>query len=94
MGAIKLGQETDKHFILDLLPDGYEEKVYEEENFYSCACKNISGNYMDGKDGDDGSWEKFVEKLREEFGDNLIEVYSITSSGAHFVVYLKKEKND
>ena len=86
-------QETliDKKFISSLLPAGYEEHVFDSGNIWSCRCKKLGGGYMDGKDGDDGTWERFCEKLEEEFGDNLIEIYSNTSQGADFTVYLRKK---
>lgn len=89
MGSIQLGEETDKHFVFDLLPENYEEIVYENDNFYACKCKNIESKYI----GEE-KWNELCETIEKEFGDNLMEIYSITSEGVYFVVYLKKEKND
>ena len=35
---------------------------------------------------------KDAQKIEEELGQNVKEIYSITSAGIHFVVYLKKGK--
>lgn len=90
IGAVQLGIPTDKKFISSLLPDGYTEIVYDNDRFYACKCKHDNGNYMDNADGLNGDWERFCAKLKSEFSDNLMEIHSITSQGAHFVVYLKK----
>jgi hypothetical protein len=90
IGAVQLGEKTDKKFITSLLPSEYTEEVYEHDRYYACRCINNKRQYMDGKDGEDGTWERFCKKLREEFGSNLMEIHSITSQGAHFVIYLKK----
>ena len=85
-----LMSRTDKILIGSLLPNGYEEIVYDSEGYFACYCKHINGEYMDNKDGNDGTWELFCEKISEEFGDNLLEIYSITSQGVYFIIYLKK----
>ena len=81
---------TDKILIGSLLPNGYEEIVYEHENYFACYCKHLNNDYMDNKNGIDGTWELFCENISEEFGDNLLEIYSITSQGVYFIIYLKK----
>jgi hypothetical protein len=85
-----LMSRTDKVLIGSLLPNGYEEIVYEHADYFACYCKHLNCEYMDNKDGDDGTWEAFCEKVINEFGDNLLEIYSITSQGVYFVIYLKK----
>ena len=92
IGAVQLGKKIEQKFITSLLPSGYTEDVFEHETHYACKCKHDNGNYMDNKDGEDGTWELFCKKISDEFGDNLMEIYSITSQGVNFVVYLKKTK--
>lgn len=84
---------TDKQLIGNLLPKEYEEIVYEHENYFACYCKHLNGQYMDNKDGVDGTWEVFCETIKNEFGDNLMEIYSITSQGAYFIIYLRNNLN-
>ena len=93
IGSIQLGIPTDKKFLTGLIPDQWSEKVYEHDNFWACKCKRndqvTSKNWVKK----DGEFNNICDNIISEFGDMLMEIYSITSSGIHFVVYLRKNKS-
>lgn len=90
MGAVQLGERTDKKFLTGLIPDGWEERVFEEDTHWSVKCKRH--DYDGGKYNEqEAEFDRICDKILEEYGDNLSEIYSITSAGVHFVVYLKKQ---
>lgn len=80
----ELGNKTDKTFLNSIIPDFFIETVYENDTHWASQVKGFRLN-------DDG-WADLVKKIKNEFGDNLIEVYSISGNGVRFVVYLKKSK--
>ena len=81
-GAVQLGERTNKKFLTGILPEGFKETVFEDDTHWSCE---VEGKYLGDKLFDD-----LFEKIKSEFGNNLAEVYSLTSGGVHFVVYLRK----
>lgn len=83
---------TDIKLLGALLPKGYTEEVFETDTHYMCLCTHPSRSRM-AEDGSSEIWDKFCSKLEAEFGDNLIEIYSITCYGAKFEVYLRKNKS-
>lgn len=91
MGAVQLGERTDKKFLTGLIPEGWEERVFEDDNHWACKCKRndnvTSSNYTEM----DGQFDRICDAIIKEFGEQLMEIYSITSAGIHFVVYLRKQ---
>jgi hypothetical protein len=82
---MKLGKPTDKKFLTGIIPDHWKEKIYEDEKHWSCEVK---GERLEEKD-----WQRLVSKMKRELGStNILEIYSKTSNGVHFVVYLRKAK--
>jgi len=91
IGAVQLGRETDKKFLTALIPDGWKEKIYEHDTFWACECRRDDGRTAGNCIEQDKQFDKVCNNIEKEFGEYLMEIYSITSSGVHFVVYLKKE---
>lgn len=83
MSAVNLGIETDYLFISDLLNDDYTQQVYETETYYSIKCENVNGTRS-------LNFDRFYDAVKDRYGDRLMEVYSITSDGVKFVVYIRK----
>ena len=89
INSVQLGEKTDKKFLKGIIPDSWFEVVYEHEKFWACECKRANQDDMRIID-QEKQFEKIVQEIKQEFGDSFMEVYSITSAGIHFVVYLKK----
>ena len=93
IGAVQLGEyEVNKKFLTSILPNSWEEKVYNNNRFWACECKRkpndvTADNYTEKQK----EFDLICDKIREELGEWLMEIYSITSAGIHFVVYLKKK---
>ena len=90
MGAVTLGNKTNKDFLRGIIPNNWEQIVYEHITYWSVRCKsheNVTGKNYTQKEKE---FDKICDKLKEEFGENLLEIYSISSAGSYFVVYLKK----
>lgn len=83
MSAVQLGYETPYRFIADMLPASYDETVCDNETHYSIVCQNRNGQTMP-------NWESFLDAVKLRFGERLMEVYSITSDGVKFVIYIRK----
>lgn len=75
---------THNTFLNGLLPEGFVEKVIEYDNYWACR---VLGRVLPDKE-----WDELFNKIKNEFGDNLMEVYSNTCYGVDFVVYLRKKK--
>lgn len=91
IGAVQLGEPTDKKFLSGLIPGWFEEKVYENDNFWACECKRtgcINSKYHKDYEIE---FDKICKEIKKEFSEYLMEIYSITSVGIHFIVYLKKK---
>jgi len=90
IGAVTLGKKTNKKFLTGLIPKEWEEIVYEHETYWSCRCSRndavTAGNFVEKE----GQFDKICENIISEFGKHLMEIYSISSAGVHFVVYLRK----
>jgi hypothetical protein len=79
----KKGVLIPQKFLTGIIPENWKENIYEFDDYYACM---VNGERNE---------EKFIEvtkKCREEFGDSLLEVFSKTSYGVSFIVYLKKKK--
>ncbi len=84
MSAVTRGVLTNFRFLADLLPESeYEQKVFEKETYYSIEC--VSKNRETLK-----QWDYFCDAVRSRFEDRLMEIYSITSDGVHFIIYVRK----
>jgi hypothetical protein len=76
-------EDCKREFLTGLLPEGFKE------DFISETDKHYAVRVL-GKRLDDKGWDNLFNSLKAEFGDNLIEVFSNTSYGVDFVVYLRK----
>jgi hypothetical protein len=79
----KLGMWTNKKFLTGIIPKEWEEDVYKGDKYWSIQVK---GKYLR-----DSEWNTLFASFVEEFGEHLLEVYSISSNGSHFIVYLKND---
>lgn len=89
IGAVQLGERTDKKFLTGLIPDKWEEKVFEHDTFWACECKRDALRSVDYLKGEK-QFDRICNNIKNEFGEHLMEIYSKTSAGIHFVVYLRK----
>lgn len=90
IGAVQLGELTDKRFLTGIIPNTWDENVYENDNFWTCKCsRNPQTNY-DTYNKNEKEFDIVYEKIKEEFKEHLMEIYSISSCGDSFVVYLRK----
>jgi len=80
MGENK-GVRIRKKFLTGIIPDDWREEIYEHDTYYACK---VFG------ERNEEEYQKIVRKCKEEFGDLLLEVFSVTSHGINFIVYLKK----
>lgn len=78
----KMKTKTKYKFLTGILPANFQETVYEDNNSYIC---NVKGERLS-----DEKWDNLAGKIKEEFGKNLIEIYSVTCYGVNFNVYLRK----
>ncbi len=91
IGAVQLGKLTDKTFLTGIIPNGWEEKVYEHNTFWACKCKR-KGDYENKTWLDkEIEFKEVCKKTEVELGERLMEIYSIEGEGTHFVVYLKRK---
>lgn len=91
IGAVQLGKKTNKSLLKGLLPKEWEEVVYEHERFWSCKCKRDSESQKKGWLEKEIEFSSVCDNIINEFGDHLMEIYSIESNGLNFVVYLRKK---
>jgi hypothetical protein len=73
-------------FLNGLLPTGFNETVIEYDRYWACRVK--------GRSLPDAEWDQLTQKICDEFGSNLMEIYSNTCYGVDFVVYLKKNNDE
>lgn len=73
---------TDKKFLTGIISSKWTEDVYEADSYWAC--------YVRGEMLHEEDWQYLTQKIKEEFKENLNEIYSYTSNGVHFVIYLKK----
>lgn len=85
IGAVQLGYKVESQLLKGILSDEYEETCYVNDGHYSIEVKKKDGVHLSDKE-----WSNLYRKLKKQFGDNLMKVYSITSNGIHFVVYLRR----
>lgn len=83
MANKKKGVLIDKKFLTGIIPEHWTEKIYEFDTYYACV---VNG------ERDEKRFTKVVEDCKTEFGDSLMEVFSKTSHGVEFIVYLRKAK--
>lgn len=81
--ASKRGILIDKKFLTGIIPSEWSEKIYEFDTHYACMVEGTR---------DEERFTKIVNDCKAEFGDSLLEVFSRTSHGVSFIVYLKKPK--
>lgn len=83
MSAVTKGIETDLNFLRDLLPAyEYDQNVYRKNEHYAIEIIKKDRKIM-------RNWSHFYETLKTRYAEKLMEVYSITSDGVHFIIYIK-----
>ena len=91
IGAATLGVLTDMKFLTGIMPKGWHEKVFDHGEYWSVECKRndkITGlNYSDKEK----EFNAVCDDIKNEFKEYFMEIYSITSCGIHFIVYLNKK---
>ena len=91
--AVQLGNITNKRFLNGLIPNEWKEKVYEHDKFWACKCERndqiTSENYTEKEI----EFNDICKKIEKEFNEHLMEIYSITSAGICFIIYLRKMIN-
>lgn len=84
--------KTDKNFLTAIIPDNWDEVVYEFENYWECRCKRddevTSSNFFEKEK----EFKQITDKIVLEFGNSLMEIYSTETCGVKFSVFLKKNK--
>ena len=75
---------VQEKFLTGLIPETHKEIVFEYPNYYACRIK---GPRMTDED-----WNKQSEKIKLEFNEQLVEIYSNTCYGVDFIVYLRKDE--
>lgn len=89
IGAVQLGVRIDKNFLKGIIPDEWEQKTYDGGKFYSVKVRRVNKTKKTWYE-EESEFNEIVKALETELKDNFMEVYSITSGGNHFVVYLRK----
>ncbi len=82
IGSVQLGVKSKEKLLRGILPEGFTETAYKNTTFWAIRVL--------GKHLTDNEWSLLYQKLRAEFGEHLMEVYSLESNGIDFVVYLKR----
>lgn len=76
--------KSELRFLSDLLPSSeYKQVVYENDRYYTVICESLTHSRMD-------KWDMFCRVVQSRYEDKLIEIYSITSEGIHFEIYIRK----
>jgi len=84
MSAVKRGTETEFAILKDILPSSeFKQTVYRNDNFFSIEVQKLDGKRMQ-------NFDEFFDCVKERFGEKLMEVYSITSDGVHFIIYVRQ----
>jgi len=91
IGAVQLGNLTNKKFLTGIIPDDWEEKVYKHNTFWTSKCKRNDQVTSENHTEKQIEFDNICKKIKKEFGEYLMEIYSITSTGIYFVVYLKRK---
>lgn len=76
--------KIETKFLNGLLPDGWTEETFEADTHYKCV---VHGEYLKDKE-----WDEVFGRIDSEFGEYLMEVYSHTSKGVDFDVFLRKNE--
>lgn len=79
-----LGILTNKKFLKGLIPSYFSEKVYDGGHHWSCHVKGVTlSNEL---------WDEVKFSIIKEFGDNLIEIDTLSSNGVEFIVNLRQDR--
>jgi hypothetical protein len=81
MSSRRKGVLIDKKFLTGIIPEHWKERIYEFDGYYACMVEG---------ERNEEQFATIVKSCKEEFGDLLMEVFSKTSYGVSFIVYLKK----
>jgi hypothetical protein len=84
------GIKTNKKFLSGLIPKEWEEIVYEYDKYWMCKCKRNDDTNTYNSIEHDIEFDKICKNIIKEFGEHLMEIYSISSGGSDFEVYLRK----
>ena len=90
LGAVTLGNETNNDFLKGIIPSQWKQIVYENNNYWSIEYQRNDDVDFKNFSEKDAEFDKICDSLINEFGDNIMEIYSIISAGKHFIIYLKK----
>ena len=77
-----IGKLLNYKILTGIIPDSWNEYGYEYDNNYSI--------YVEGQLLPANQWTELINSIKNEFNDRLIDIYSHTPNGIHFIVYLKK----
>jgi len=93
IGAVTLGHLTNKKFLTGIIPDQWEEKVYDHDTYWSVKCRRVNLVKMTYSE-EERQYSNICKQIIAEFGDLLMEIYGIegVDTGSHFLMYLKKKQ--
>lgn len=57
-------------------------------DYYAIECVKKDRQAMSNK-----IWDQFVDAIQNRAGDDLLEIYSLTSNGIHFIIYKYPEES-
>lgn len=72
----------ESKFLTGLIPDEWEEIVHDEDNQYRV--------HVIGEPLTDKKWAKLAKDIKNEFGDELKEIFIIKPNGVNFEIVLRK----
>jgi len=78
-----LGIKTDKQFLKHLIPQVFNETVYQSKKHWAC---DVKGFKLSGQ-----QWADIQQDIKTAFGSNLIEIEVKSSQGVRFIVYLRRD---
>lgn len=81
-GKFEIGEKTEMKFLTGLIPEIWIEEVYESNDHYSVI---VIGEKLTPI-----NWDHLTKILKDEFGNDVMEIYSMSPCGLHFVIHLKK----
>jgi len=86
-----LGEFRNIKILRGLIPDGWSEMAYEHNDFWSVKCmRDAISMHLNSSIDQDREFGEVCHRIEEEFCTQLMGIYSITSGGINFIVYLKK----
>lgn len=77
---MNFGEKTNKKFLTGIIPDNFKEVVFKAKSSWTIC---VDGDLMELSE-----WKELENKIKEEFGQNLIEISKYVS---RFIVYLRRD---